>query len=254
MYSELQPECILETITALEHRIGERFPGSGLSRVSAELRRLGSESGVMIQRLRRPMWLLRLGAALGIVGILSITLGLAVLGLPVPLRVGNLADLLQATESAVNEVILLALVIFFFLSLEARLKRRTALRALHRLRSIVHIVDMHQLTKDPEHLLSPRMATTSSPKRSFTRFELARYLDYCSELLSLTSKLVALHVQFLNDPVVLSAVNDIETLGASLSNKIWQKIMILDVAVPEEIARRASAEQLPRISEIGLDA
>jgi hypothetical protein len=129
------------------------------------------------------------------VAILGITLGLAVLGLRVSLQVGGLADLLQATESAVNEVILFALAIFFLLSLETRVKRCRALRALHRLRSIAHIVDMHQLTKDPEHLLSPRMATPSSPKRSFTRFELARYLDYCSELLSLTSKLAALHVQ-----------------------------------------------------------
>ena len=67
-----------------------------------------------------------------------------------------------------------------------------------------------------------------------TRFELARYLDYCSELLALISKLAALHVQYLHDPVVLNAVNDIETLAASLSGKIWQKIMILDLALPEQ--------------------
>ena len=54
-------------------------------------------------------------------------------------------------------------------------------------------------------------------------------------------------------PVVLSAVNDIETLVASLSNKIWQKIMILDIALPEEMARRAPTKQLPRVSEIELD-
>jgi hypothetical protein len=31
-----------------------------------------------------------------------------------------------------------------------------------------------------------------------------------------------------NDAVVLDAVNDIESLAASLSQKVWQKIMILD--------------------------
>jgi hypothetical protein len=31
-----------------------------------------------------------------------------------------------------------------------------------------------------------------------------------------------------NDPVVLDAVNDIEVLASNLSNKIWQKIVILD--------------------------
>jgi hypothetical protein len=93
---------------------------------------------------------------------------------------------LRASEAAVNQVILLAMAIFFMLSLETRAKRRAALKALHRLRSIVHIVDMHQLTKDPGYLSSPEMATPSSPERSLTRFELARYLDYCSELFSLT--------------------------------------------------------------------
>lgn len=96
--------------------------------------------------------------------------------------------------------------------LETRLKRRTALRMLHRLRSIAHIVDRHQLTKDPELALHPVEATASSPSRPLSRTQLPRYLDYCSELLALTSKLAALHAQNLNDAVVLSAVNDIEAL------------------------------------------
>lgn len=237
MYSELKLERIAETIETLENRIGERFPGSGLSRVAAELHRLAARTENVVDRLRRPVWLLRIGAALGIVGILAITGAMARLALRVSLRVQSIGDLLQVSESAVNDIILLSASIFFFLTLETRVKRRTALRALHRLRSIVHIVDMHQLSKDPEHLLAPAMTTESSPRRTFTRFELARYLDYCAELLSLSSKLAALHVQYLNDPVVLDAVNDIETLAASLSNKIWQKIMILDIAIPDAATR-----------------
>ena len=106
--------------------------------------------------------------------------------------------------------------------------RRVSLRELQRLRNIVHIIDMHQLTKDPEHLISPGKVTPSSPKRRLTHFEMARYLDYCTELLSLSSKIAAVHVQTASDPVVLTAVNDIENLAASLSNKIWQKIVIID--------------------------
>jgi hypothetical protein len=96
---------------------------------------------------------------------------------------------------------------------------------------------MHQLTKDPEHLLSPGMRTASSPESTLSRFELARYLDYCSELLAITSKLAALHLQSLRDPVVLDAVSDVEVLSSNLSNKIWQKIVILDTALrPDEVA------------------
>src|SRR6185436_19795516 len=108
------------------------------------------------------------------------------------------------------------------------IKRNAALRELHKLRSIIHIVDMHQLTKDPDHLVTPGMETPSSPERKLSRFEMSRYLDYCAELLSLSTKLAALHVQHVNDPVVLEAVSDVEVLAANLANKIWQKIMIVD--------------------------
>lgn len=251
-YSELRLDRIQETITALQDRIEERFPDSGLSHVCAELMRLANETSERIERLRRPIWPLRIGAGLGIAGIMSVTIGLTLAGILVSRRVRDLASLLQASESAVNEIILLALGIFFLLSLENRVKRREALRALHRHRSLAHIVDMHQLTKDPERHLIAGTATTSSPKRSFTRFELGRYLDYCAELLSLNSKLAALHVQYLNDPVVLSAVNDIEELGSSLSNKIWQKIMILDIAIAGGAARRSDKEV--RFPSAGADA
>jgi hypothetical protein len=139
-------------------------------------------------------------------------------------------ELLQGSESAVNEVLLLAGAVWFLVSLETRRKRQRALASLHRLRSIVHIVDMHQLTKDPELVTLSTVSTVSSPDRELTPAELGRYLDYCSELFSLASKLAALHLQSINDPVVLEAVSDIETLAASLSNKVWQKIVVLKSA------------------------
>ena len=65
------------------------------------------------------------------------------------------------------------------------------------------------------------MATISSP------YELKRYLDYCSEMLSLCGKIAAVYAQNFHDPVALNAVNEIENLATGLSHKIWQKIMIL---------------------------
>jgi hypothetical protein len=86
---------------------------------------------------------------------------------------------------------------------------------------------MHQLTKDPSLVHGDVTLTPSSPKRRMSFFELTRYLDYCSEMLSLTGKVAALYAQELRDAVVLSAVNEIEVLTTALSRKIWQKIMIL---------------------------
>jgi len=64
-----------------------------------------------------------------------------------------------------------------------------------------------------------------------TRAELGRYLDYCSELLSLTSKIAALFVERFDDSVTLSAVNEIESLTSGLSRKVWQKITMLGSGV-----------------------
>ncbi len=56
-----------------------------------------------------------------------------------------------------------------------------------------------------------------------------QYLDYCSELLAVTSKLAALHIQAFSDPVVADSVNGIQALTLGLSGKIWQKFMIVDL-------------------------
>ncbi len=85
--------------------------------------------------------------------------------------------------------------LFFLISLETRFKRRRALSAIHELRAVAHVVDMHQLTKDPERLLPDWVPSEHSPKMSLNAFELGRYLDYCNELLSLIGKLAAVYVQ-----------------------------------------------------------
>jgi len=237
-FTELRGERILETVARLADRIDERFPDSGLSGVSHHLHAVAASAARDVPRLGRPIWPLRLFIVGAIAVLVAAAVWMASLLFRVSLDPGNVSEALQGSDAARNDVIFLSLAIFFLVSLETRVKRRRVLRSLHRLRTVVHIVDMHQLTKDPEHLLTPRVDTASSPERALSRFELARYLDYCSEMLSLSSKLAALHVQYVNDPVVLNAVNDIETLAASLSNKIWQKIMILDSALPPVHARK----------------
>ena len=231
VYSQLDLRHILRTIATLQSRIGERFPGSGLEKVAAELYRIGEETGPILERAARPHWPLRAAVIVIAFGIVGLTAGLIWYFGSLSFDVDGVGDMLQALESAAQDLIFFSVALYFLFTLESRLKRRVALRELHRLRSVVHIVDMHQLTKDPEHLLSPHLRTPSSPAQRFTRFELARYLDYCTELLSLSSKLAAVHVQHLNDAVVLNAVNDVETLAANLSSKIWQKIVILDTVV-----------------------
>src|SRR5262245_59697788 len=89
---------------------------------------------------------------------------------------------------------------------------------------------MHQLTKDPSGSVSIGGSTASSPKRLLSRFELSRYLDYCSEMLSLTSKVAVLYAQSFPNTEVTDAVSDVERIAAGSSQKIWQKIMFLQAA------------------------
>ncbi len=77
--------------------------------------------------------------------------------------------------------------------------------------------------------------------RITNRQDLARYLDYCSEMLSITGKLAALFAQSVNDEVVVGAVNDIEELGSNLSRKIWQKITMIEGQRRDHGAKLAAA-------------
>jgi hypothetical protein len=138
------------------------------------------------------------------------------------------SDFLQGLEALVNDLIFAGVAVYFLLGLETRRKRKRILSALHTLRSLAHIVDMHQLTKDPERLLSKGPPTESSPERSMTQFELNRYLDYASEMLAIMGKVAALYVQDFDDPVALNAASDVQDLTVNLSRSIWQKIVVLD--------------------------
>jgi len=226
-YRALDDTAIIATARRLSARIGERFPQSGLSKVSRELLTVAEETTARIASIRRPRTSIRIYAGLVIVLMLALVVALAT-SVPVSADRMALFPLIQVIESAINDVIFLGIAVFFLMSLEIRSKRRDALRALHQLRSLAHVIDMHQLTKDPDRLLSPETATESSPKRTLNHFELARYLDYCTELLAIISKLAALYAQDLDDTQVLGAVNDIQGLTTGLSANIWQKIVIID--------------------------
>lgn len=229
-FRELWPERLVETANQLVSRIQERFPGSGLQNVAVELRQISLEALERSEWIRRPNYWLRGGVGTLVVSMLGV---LAVVGYTEVKPEGGyfqIEDFIQTLEAAIGSVVFLGAAIVYLVSLERRWKRERALDAFRELRSLAHIVDMHQLTKDPESTLRGK-PTASSPKRSLTQFELGRYLDYCSELLSLINKIGAIYVQEFPDPVALDAVDQLSNLTNGLSRNIWQKLMILDLAI-----------------------
>ena len=227
-FRALDEAKITGTLERLRNRIGERFPDSGLREVAEELIAVGEEVSECVAYIRSPNWLIRIPAGLTIAAMIAVLLVVTVI-VPLPARPLELSEVVQLIQAGIQNIVFVGVAVLFLITIETRLKRRRALAVIHQLRSLAHVVDMHQLTKDPEQLLSPEPSTPSSPERTMTPPELGRYLDYCSELLSVTSKLSALLVQYFDDRVVLGAVNEIEALTTGLSGKIWQKIRLLEV-------------------------
>jgi hypothetical protein len=229
MYRSLDAEKIILTIKTLSQRIEERFPGSGLNHVCGELHSVAVKSQQRSDWIAKPLKSLRALVALLITAMI-VGLAMIVRGSSLPRSGFDLVGLVQVSEAGLNVVILLGAGILFLITTERRIKRGRALKALHELRALAHVIDMHQLTKDPERALVRTKATASSPKENLTPGQLTRYLDYCSEMLSLIGKLAALYVQEFDDPIALASVNDVEQLTNGLSRKIWQKISILNAA------------------------
>ena len=225
----LDSDRIVETIRTLRNRIEERFPDSGLAQLCANLHAVGEHTKTRLDLVERPNVWLRGGtwvmAALVGVGVIAAVRAVLV---EVPGGFDSAFAAVTALEAGIQDVVFIGIGLAFLVTVENRLRRRRALGFIRELRAVAHIVDMHQLTKDPARLLSTTADTASSPTRTLSKVELGRYLDYCSELLSLTSKLAALYAERFSDSVVLQAVDEIETLTTGLSRKVWQKIMMLD--------------------------
>ncbi len=225
----LDSQRIIDTIVILCKRINERFPKSGLSNLCLELRTIAEESTSRCKWIEKPHWLLRIG--IGFIIILLIFTLLILIRSTVSFSASydlKLVDFLQILDAGMNSIILISAALLFVITVEIRRKRQRAIKAIHQLRVLAHVIDMYQLTKDPERIVRNRnQSTSSSPRETMTAFELTRYLTYCSEMLSLVGKIAALYVQGFQDAIVLEAVNDVETLTTGLSQKIWQKILIL---------------------------
>jgi fumarate reductase subunit D len=228
-YRTLDPHLIIATAQRLEERVAERFPERGLRGVAAELVSLSQDLAKAARDLQAPIWWLR-----GVI-VAAFIAGVAMflfVGTILPLdRISGSDDAVQSMqgiEATINTVILAVLGLLALVRTEERIKRKKVFRQLHGLRSLIHVIDMHQLTKDPATLSADFKPTSHSPARITNAADLARYLDYCSEMLSITGKIAALFAQSVNDDVVVNAVNDIENLSSNLSRKIWQKITLIE--------------------------
>lgn len=225
----LDAPTVIATIDQLEGRIRARFADRGLPKAAAELRSAATEVTELGAHLRGRLRVLRWTARAASV---LVALGMALV-LVVAARDADLSgsvrsvDWVALVESTIQTLVFGGLTLLFLNALPDRLERRHLLRRLHRLRSLAHVIDMHQLTKDPERLRSDFEPTDATVAVDLTRAEMQHYLGYCSELLALVGKVAALCAEDSQDGLILETVSDIENLTNGMSRKIWQKISLL---------------------------
>jgi len=241
-----------QTISQLHERIEERFPNSGLLSICGQLQSIAEQAEQRCELINKPIWWIRAicWLLIGLIVVLICSVPFAISPDSTGLSGLTLRNWLELGDPILNEVVLTGAMLFFLSSMETRFKRHRALKAIHDLRSVAHVIDMHQLAKDPDYVVSTLYTPTDvSPKPTLSQSQLRRYLDYCSEMLALTSKVATLYVQKFDDPVALSAVNEVESLTTGLSRKIWQKIMILHGANQESTGEGRSVVVRPIVSQ-----
>jgi hypothetical protein len=227
----LDDRAIIRTLEVLRNRVAERFPTRGIMRIASHLLDLSRITATEAADLQRPYWGMRLVPLLAIAGaVAAFGVLYGIFRVILDQEVG-LAEFTQGLEATLNIILIAGIAIGFFLRLENRSKRTVALNGLYRLRAVSHVIDMHQLTKDPAAVVGTH-PTSSSPLRDLDQEQLARYLDYCTEMLSLIGKLAALYAQHFPDATVVAAAHDVEQLTTNLSGKIWQKIVIIQQTSP----------------------
>ncbi|WP_432798379.1 hypothetical protein [Poriferisphaera sp. WC338] len=239
----LDHSCIVRTIRQIQKRIDTSLPGRNISGVAHELQQLATQAAGDARKISRPNITLRLVNILLVVSLLSL-IGYVSTNLNFSASAPGW-EVLEGSEAAISSIVYVGIAIIFFVTLESRIKRQRILKKLHQLRVLAHIIDMHQLAKDPEHFLYHQFELDTRDPNNLTPYMLGRYLDYCSELLSMIGKIAVLHAQYSQDTVVLDAVNEIETLTTGLSRKIWQKIMILDQIVSKQQPAHSSSITQP---------
>ncbi|MEL7043362.1 MAG: hypothetical protein AAGL90_17720 [Pseudomonadota bacterium] len=227
-YRSLNPDLIVKTTAQLSDRMEARFPGRGLTGVAKELTKFSQEEVGRAKRIAQPRYLVRFFVYLFILGAIAIIAYIA-WTVRIDLQASPDWDMFEGVEALINLLILFAAAIWFLANLEARMRRHDVLVRINQLRSIAHVIDMHQLSKDPMSDLHVGAESESRPESDLHGYALVRYLDYCADLLAITGKLASAYLQYIEDPIVIASVNEFESLTADMSGKIWQKVTVLEL-------------------------
>ena len=133
------------------------------------------------------------------------------------LEFGNISDLFEAADAGFNMLVGLAGVLWFLVTIDARVKRKQALAHIGELLEFIQIIDVTQLYYTPELYKS-----NASPDSTRSRFD-HTYLLFCNEMLGVIGNLAPLYTRGNMDDSVWRATSDVIMLANAIQGRLFAK-------------------------------
>ena len=235
-FNNLDPQKIVDTIERLSQRVSERFPDSGLTNVCSRLHDISENMKKRAEWIGRPVYWLRAITWLICFAILSMAIArFYYLAEPTaPLGSGGSRRrrrwLRDSAGGGPERHCFDSAAIFFFLTLETRYKRQRALKAIHELRTVAHIIDHASVDEGPasDHVQTGLFVNGIVSQAADDPVSIATLPGVLQRNAVIDGKIAAVYVQEFDDGVALTSATELETLTTGLSNKIWQTAPILE--------------------------
>ncbi len=221
----LDPQRIVETADHLAKRITEKLPGSTLAGLAVDLAQIARATEMRAKEARRPILLIR-GASVAAIALCALGLWYLAYHIHTRWEFGTVAELFEAADAGFNLLVLVAGALWFFITLEARSKRRKALEYIGELREFIHVIDVTQLYYTPD-LYDP----TGPSGRSNLNMDYT-YLLFCTQMFGVISNLAPLYTRGAAGDSILRAAADVEMLATAVTAKLFTKSETVRLTAP----------------------
>ncbi len=217
--TRLKGTSICESIEALKNQVNNQFPGKRLSATIEDLETEAKSATNIAKKVGGSHFI-------GWFITLSVPLLLFVATIASTASYFNLdISSIQSYDDidGVVNIGFVTVLIGLFVRQFITIRRRTnSMKQLHKLRTIIHILDMKQQNKKYHNCLTN--------KKPLSHNDNIRYLDDCSQAIVLAGKVAALMIEGHNDALVIATVSEIDSLCNGITNRIWQKIQVFQLA------------------------
>jgi hypothetical protein len=203
---------IIETAKNLAEDINLRLPGTNLAVLAQELAVLAIATEERGRQARRPFLAIR---ALSALAISLVLLGLWYLAWHIHARweFGTINSVFDAVNTGFNLLILLAGALWFFVTIEARIKRKEALGFIEELREFAHVIDVTQLYYTHNLYRSRHEDQHGNPAIDET------YFLQSTQMLGVISNLAPLYTRGATGDSILRAASEVQMLALAIITK-----------------------------------